>query len=352
MNIKDYGLKENLIKNVDENKMIARIIATHKDRYEIVCDNVQGFAKIKRGCYYDNPNSIYPTTGDFVIIEWNSKGDSLITETLKRESSFSRTASSSDRIRELHSQHEQLIAANFDYVFIMQSLNNNFNINRIERYLSLAWESGAIPVIILTKSDLVSNVQDYIDEVQSIAIGVDVYAISCITENGIEDIKKFFSKGKTIVFLGSSGVGKSTLVNTLYGENVMKTSEIRDDDSRGRHTTTSRNLIMLPNGAMIIDTPGMRELGMWNAESGISKTFQDIEQYIGKCKFSDCTHINEPGCKILEAIENGELQRERFEQYLKLQKESRYNTDSNQYLNEKKNKFKEISKINKHNRKK
>lgn len=352
MNIKDYGLKENLIKNVDENKMIARIIATHKDRYEIVCNNGQGFAKIKRGCYYDNPNSIYPTTGDFVIIEWNSTGDSMICETLKRESSFSRTASSSDRNHELHNQHEQLVAANFDYVFIMQSLNNNFNLHRLERYLSLSWESGAIPVIILTKSDLVENIQEYIEQVESIAFGVDVYAVSCITGYGLDSIKKYFSKGNTIVFLGSSGVGKSTLVNTLYGDNVMKTSDIREEDSRGRHTTTSRNLIMLPNGAMIIDTPGMRELGMWNAENGINKTFQDIEQYIGMCKFSDCTHTNEPGCKILEAIVNGEIDQERFEQYLKLQKESRYNTDSNQYLQEKKNKFKEISKINKHNRKK
>lgn len=348
MNIKDYGLKENLIKNIDESKTIARIIATHKDRYEIVCDKGQGFAKIKRGCYYDNLNSIYPTTGDFVIIEWNSSGDSMICETLKRESSFSRTASSSDRNHELHNQHEQLVAANFDYVFIMQSLNNNFNLHRLERYLSLSWESGAIPIIILTKSDLVENIQDYIAQVESIALGVDIYAVSCITGYGLDSIKKYFSKGNTIVFLGSSGVGKSTLVNTLYGDNVMKTSDIREEDSRGRHTTTSRNLIMLPNGAMIIDTPGMRELGMWNAESGINKTFQDIEQYIGMCKFSDCTHTNEPGCKILEAIVNGKIDKKRFEQYLKLQKESRYNTDSNQYLQEKKDKFKEISKINKH----
>ena len=351
MNIKDYGLKENILEKNDKNKIIARIIATHKDRYEIVCNNGNGFAKIKRGCYYDNPNSIYPTTGDFVLIEWNEFGDSMIYETLKRESSFSRTAASSDRNRELHNQHEQLVAANFDYVFIMQSLNNNFNINRIERYLSLAWESGGIPVIILTKSDLISNVQDYIDEVQSIAFGVDVYAISCINKNGIEDIKKYFSKGNTIVFLGSSGVGKSTLVNTLYGEDIMKTSEIREEDSRGRHTTTSRNLIMLPNGAMIIDTPGMRELGMWNAENGINKTFSDIELLSQMCKYSNCTHTNEPGCKILQAIENEELSKERFEQYLKLQKESQYNSDSEQYLKSKKEKFKEISKVNKHNTK-
>ncbi len=350
MDIKDYGLKNNLIENIDENKTIARIIATHKDRYEIVCNNGKGFAQIKRGVYYDNPNSIYPTTGDFVLIEWNNTGDSMIYETLKRQSSFSRTASSSDRTHELHNQHEQLVAANFDYVFIMQSLNNNFNTNRIERYLSLAWSSGGIPVVVLTKSDLVSNVEEYIAEVKNVAIGVDVYAVSCVTKDGIEDIKKYFLKGNTIVFLGSSGVGKSTLVNTLYGEEVMKTSEIRENDSRGRHTTTSRNLIMLPNGAMIIDTPGMRELGMWDAEEGIGKTFQDIDQYIGMCKYSDCTHTNEPGCKILEVIENGEISRERFEQYLKLQKESQYNTNSEQYLRDKKEKFKNIAKINKHNK--
>lgn len=252
MNIKDYGLKENLIKKY-KGQTIARIIATHKDRYEIVCNQGQGYAQIKRGCYYDNPNSSYPTTGDFVIIEWNPNGDSMISETLKRESSFSRAASTSDRNHTMHIQHEQLVAANFDYVFIMQSLNNNFNLHRIERYLSLTWESGGIPVIILTKSDLVPNAQEYVEQVENIAFGVDIYAISCNTKEGLDNIQKYFSKGNTIVFLGLSGVGKSTLMNTLYGKEIMKTSEIREKDSRGKHTTTSRNLIMLPNGAMIID---------------------------------------------------------------------------------------------------
>ena len=217
MNIKDYGYKEKIGKKLENGQLVARIVNTHKDRYEIVCNNGQGYAKIKRGCYYDNPNSIYPTTGDFVLIEWNSTGDSMILETLKRESSFSRAAATSDRNHELHSQHEQLVASNFDYVFIMQSLNDNFNIHRIERYLSLAWESGGIPVIILTKSDLVENKQEFIDEVQNIAFGVDVYAVSCKTKDGLDNIMKYFKEGNTIVFLGSSGVGKSTLVNTLYG---------------------------------------------------------------------------------------------------------------------------------------
>lgn len=304
MNIKDYGLKEEKIAG-KINGIPARIITTYRDRYEIVSDKGKGFARLKKGSFYDNPNAIYPTIGDFVMIEWNSMGDSQIIETLKRDSSFSRASSSADRNHEMHTQHEQLVAANFDYVFIMQSLNDNFNIRRIERYLTLAWESGAIPVIVLTKCGLVDDVESYISEIESVAIGVDVYAISCKAKIGLEKLQKYFKKGNTLVFLGSSGVGKSTLVNTLIGKDVMKTSEIREDDSKGRHTTTNRQLLMLPTGAMVIDTPGMRELGMWNCDDGIDKTFQDVEKYFGTCKFSDCTHTSEPGCKVLEAIKNG-----------------------------------------------
>lgn len=345
MNIKDYGLKEEKIAG-KINGIPARIITTYRDRYEIVSDKGKGFARLKKGSFYDNPNAIYPTIGDFVMIEWNSMGDSQIIETLKRDSSFSRASSSADRNHEMHTQHEQLVAANFDYVFIMQSLNDNFNIRRIERYLTLAWESGAIPVIVLTKCDLVDDVESYISEIESVAIGVDVYAISCKAKIGLEKLQKYFKKGNTLVFLGSSGVGKSTLVNTLIGEDVMKTSEIREDDFKGRHTTTNRQLLMLPTGAMVIDTPGMRELGMWNCDDGIDKTFQDVEKYFGTCKFSDCTHTSEPGCKVLEAIKNGELSEERYNAYMKLKNEARYNSDSESYLREKRNKFKEIAKQN------
>lgn len=345
MNIKDYGLKEEKIAG-KINGIPARIITTYRDRYEIVSDKGKGFARLKKGSFYDNPNAIYPTIGDFVMIEWNSMGDSQIIETLKRDSSFSRASSSADRNHEMHTQHEQLVAANFDYVFIMQSLNDNFNIRRIERYLTLAWESGAIPVIVLTKCDLVDDVESYISKIESVAIGVDVYAISCKAKIGLEKLQKYFKKGNTLVFLGSSGVGKSTLVNTLIGKDVMKTSEIREDDSKGRHTTTNRQLLMLPTGAMVIDTPGMRELGMWNCDDGIDKTFQDVEKYFGTCKFSDCTHTSEPGCKVLEAIKNGELSEERYNAYIKLKNEARYNSDSESYLREKRNKFKEIAKQN------
>ena len=199
MNIKDYGLKEEKIAG-KINGIPARIITTYRDRYEIVSDKGKGFARLKKGSFYDNPNAIYPTIGDFVMIEWNSMGDSQIIETLKRDSSFSRASSSADRNHEMHTQHEQLVAANFDYVFIMQSLNDNFNIRRIERYLTLAWESGAIPVIVLTKCDLVDDVESYISEIESVAIGVDVYAISCKAKIGLEKLQKYFKKGNTLVF--------------------------------------------------------------------------------------------------------------------------------------------------------
>ena len=351
MNIEEYGFKdEEMLESKAD--IVARIVTTYRDRYEVVCNKGRTYARLKKGTYYDNPDAIYPTIGDFVLINWNDMGDSTITETLKRRSSFSRVSSSADRNHELHKQHEQLVAANFDYVFILQSLNDNFNLRRIERYLALSWQSGAVPVIVLTKSDLINDVEEHIYQVESVAIGVDVYAISCKTGEGLDKLKKYFSAGKTLVFLGSSGVGKSTLVNKLMGEEVMRTGEIREEDSRGRHTTTNRQLLMLPTGAMVIDTPGMRELGMWEASEGLDKTFQDVEQFLGMCKFSDCTHTNEPGCKILEAIDNGKLSQERYDSYLKLKNESKYNDDSDSYLREKRTKFKEIAKMNKNNKKK
>ena len=341
MNIKDYGFTEDYTKceSPDGLRMAARIVAAYKDRYRIVSDRGEGCARLKRGCYYRSGE--YPATGDFVLIEYNETGDSLIYRTLKRKSVFRRAA-----VSDAAGPGSQTVAANFDYVFIIMSLNANFNIHRIERYLSLAWESGGMPVIALTKSDLVPDPGEYVEQVSRAAPGVDVFALSSVTGQGTDSLKKYFACGKTIVFLGSSGVGKSTLVNTLCGREVMKTSEIRESDDRGRHTTVTRSLIMLPCGAMVIDTPGMRELGMYDAGEGIGKTFADLEALAGECRFPDCSHTVEPGCRLLRAAETGEISRKRLEQYLKLLKESDFNSDPEEYLQSKRNKFRQIAKEN------
>ena len=214
------------------------------------------------------------------------------------------------------------MAANFDYVFILQSLNHDFNPKRLERYLTLSWQSGATPVILLTKADLVEDYWGYLTQVERVAMGVNTHVVSAHTGYGLPRLNAYLQPGKTVVFLGSSGVGKSSLVNALAGEEIMAVSAIREDDSRGRHTTTHRQLITLNSGVSIIDTPGMRELGMWEVDEGITDAFCDVEQYLGKCRFSDCRHENEPGCAIRAAIASGALDGARWESYRKLKEEA------------------------------
>ena len=232
-----------------------------------------------------------------------------------------------------------------DYVFLCMSLNNDYNLRRLERYLSIAWDSGSSPVVVLTKADLCDDVDLKKMEVEQIAIGVDVLVVSSYL-NDFEQIYEYVRPGKTMAFIGSSGVGKSTLINRLIGEDIIETQGLRDDD-KGRHTTTHREVIELSNGAFVIDTPGMRELGMWDSETGIDTTFSDIEELAGRCRFGDCTHTSEPGCAVRAAIEEGTLDLGRFDSYLKLKKENAYAADGSSYLEAKKQKFKEISKINK-----
>jgi ribosome biogenesis GTPase len=198
----------------------------------------------------------------------------------------------------------------------------DFNPKRLERYLTLAWQSGAVPVILLTKADLVEDYWDYLTQVERVATGVATHVVSAHTGQGLARLNAYLQPGKTVVFLGSSGVGKSSLVNSLAGEQVMAVSAIREDDSKGRHTTTHRQLIRLKSGVMIIDTPGMRELGMWEASEGLSDAFADVERFLGKCRFSDCRHEREPGCAIRAAIASGELDFSRWESYQKLSEEA------------------------------
>lgn len=327
MNIENYGFIPSMAQ--DNNIGIpARITACHKNKFEFVCNKGEGLAHLKTSEYFMG-DEIYPTTGDFVLIDYRTDGESVILKTLQRKTCFKRIDPSSN------GKGAQAVAANFDYVFIMQSLNQNFNPNRLERYLTLAWESGASPVVILTKADNADNLQNKINEAEQVCLGVEVIAISSKTGYGMNELEKYLTAGKTIVFLGSSGVGKSSLVNTLAGKNIMNVSEIRTADGRGRHTTTHRQLIILDSGVMIIDTPGMRELGMWDAANGLEHSFADIEQYFGKCKFRDCRHKSEPGCAVKRAIANGEISQERWNNYLQLKKESSYAEGKDDFIRQK-----------------
>ncbi len=341
-----YGYKS-LVPQEDSSLNIpGRVTAVHRDRYEVICTYGEVAARLKGGVYYkEDSQEAYPTVGDFVMLAYNSSGDSIITETMERSSCFTRR--SPDKGKGL-----QAVAANFDYVFILTSLNQDLNPKRIERYITEAWQSGGIPVVILTKADLKEDFSEDIREVEKVAIGVGVFPISSKSGYGLEALSDYLKPRKTIVFMGSSGVGKSSLVNALAGENIMNVSSIREDDSKGRHTTTHRQLIMLKNGVMIIDTPGMRELGMWDVSIGLKDSFSEVESLFTKCKFSNCSHSSEPGCGVLMAIENGDLSRDRWESYLKLKKEAKYTEDKEGYLRERTQFFKGISKQLRNNKKK
>lgn len=318
--------------------ILARVTAVHRDRFEIVCEKGTGLASLKTGNYYRGGEE-YPTAGDFVQLEWQGDGVSRILKTLPRKTYFSRLDPSSS------GYGEQAVAANFDYVFIIQSLDRDFNLHRLERYLTLARQSGAIPAVILTKSDEADDAAAMIRAAETCAAGTGVFAVSAWNGDGLGQLGGYLKPGKTIVFLGSSGVGKSTLVNALAGKEVMATGQIRHKDGRGRHTTTCRQLLLLDNGVMVIDTPGMRELGMWDVSEGLGQTYSDVEQYLGHCRFSDCRHQSEPGCGIKEAIRKGKLSQERWESYVQLGTEAKFTGDKAGYLREKHKWEKDISKF-------
>lgn len=337
MDLRNYGFEPNM-RPENAQGIPARITAVHKERYALVCEYGEIYGKLKAKEYFGGFED-FPTTGDFVLINYIPNGDSQIIKTFPRKTFFSRRDPTPGR-------GEQAVASNFDYVFIMQSLNQDFNAKRLERYLTLAWQSGATPVVVLTKADLVDEFDSYIRIIESLAAGVPVYAVSSKTGAGLSALADYMAPGKIVVFLGSSGVGKSSLVNALAGEEIMDVNGIRENDGRGRHTTTHRQLIMLKNGAMIIDTPGMRELGMWDVSKGLGEAFTDVEQFLGKCKFNDCKHRTEPGCAIKEAIANGELPYERWESYIKLKTEARYTDDKSAFLRQKQQRNKSIAKFN------
>lgn len=322
----------------------ARVIAQEKGLYKLSNgDEIKNATVSGKYMYTASTVSDYPAVGDYVIADWHEDGNAIIQSLFPRKSCFIRKAAGNDK-------QEQVVAANVDTVFLCMSLNNDYNLRRLERYLAVAYDSGATPVIVLTKSDLCEDVEAKLSEIRAIAVGADVLAVSTLND-GYKALTEYIKPEKTIAFLGSSGVGKSTLINKLSGSESIATGGLRNDD-KGRHTTTHRELITLQNGAYLIDTPGMRELGMWDNESGIDTAFSDIEALMCKCRFSDCTHTKEPGCAVLKAIEEGNLDASRWESYNKLKTENTYAANGSKYLEAKREKFKEIAKYNKARRKK
>ncbi|MBO4310418.1 MAG: ribosome small subunit-dependent GTPase A [Lachnospiraceae bacterium] len=296
---------------------LGRICEVRKNSFKIRFFEEELRAKLK-GSFYEDAQKNYPLVGDYVTFLYNRTGDSTILSVCERTSTLKRPDQAKTAVM-------QYMVANADYTFIVTSLNDDYSFNRIARYASIAFEGNSIPVVILTKSDLCNNVGRYVSEVETISEKIRVHAVSAILDIGLDELEEYFEPGNTICLMGSSGAGKSTLINAIAKEEIMKTSEIREDDSKGRHTTTHRQMIVLKNGVCVIDTPGMREVGMAENEDGIDNTFSDIRELERYCKFSNCRHESEPGCAIKEAIESGKLSRKRYELFKNLGEENRRN---------------------------
>ena len=269
--------------------------------------------------------SDYPAVGDWVTVAGRD-GDSttdraVITAVLPRRSAFVRSAADASRRSAGNLVDEQVLAANVDVAFLVAGLDHDFNVRRLERYLAVAWSSGTRPVVVLNKADVAIDLDDRLLEVESVAPAVPIVVLSALTGDHVADLGPYLSPGQTAVVLGSSGVGKSTLVNALLGERRQATAAVRDDDSRGRHTTTHRELFELPGGAFLIDTPGIRALEIAGADEGVDAAFDDIAEIAAGCRFSDCRHQGEPGCAVRAAIDEGRLSRERFASHQKLERE-------------------------------
>jgi len=293
-----------------------RVIVQHRGVYVVETEAAELRANASGRLSHDAAGAgDLPAVGDWVAVAARpEEGTGTIQAVLPRRTKFSRKVAWA-------ASEEQVLAANVDVVFLLTSLNEDLNLRRLERYLTLAWESGAQPVIVLTKTDLAADVARHVLEVEAIAFGVPVHAISSITGDGLDVVRSYLEPGRTIALLGSSGVGKSTLVNTLAGRELLAVREIREDDGEGRHTTTHRQLVLLPGGGLVLDTPGLRELQLWESAEGLGEAFSDIEDLAANCRFNDCAHHSEPGCAVQAALDDGTLDFGRWTSYTKLQRE-------------------------------
>jgi ribosome biogenesis GTPase len=317
INLQSYGLTPDFISKAASYPRleIARACEQHGNLYKIVTQNGMKIGSVSGKFSFDAPdNTVYPVVGDWIMIDANESGNAVIHNVLRRKSAVVRKAAGT-------AVQSQVIASNVDIVFICMSLNEDYNLRRLERYLSIAWESGAAPVVILTKSDLCDDIGTKLAEIFALRCGADVIAVSKTDAGSVQKIRDFIAESKTASFIGSSGVGKSTIINMLLGKELLAVADI-DENGKGRHTTTYRQLLLLPEGGIVIDTPGMRELQLDAVD--FSKSFADIEALALQCRFGNCAHKSEPGCAVLEAVKSGKIGEKRFANYLKLQKELSY----------------------------
>ncbi len=302
----------------------ARVVGVRKNSFAISNGREEWLATVA-GRLRHRRNGLYPVAGDWVLAD-----GSLITVLLDRRNALSRGAAGTRGKTEAQPRSEQVIAANLDAVLIVCGLDRDFNLRRIERYLTLVYNCGLKPVIILTKADLHPDPTPFVDEVETIAFGVPVHVVSAQNDQGLKPLAAVLTPGQTFTLVGSSGAGKSTLVNRLLGQSVQATAAVSASLGKGRHTTTTRDLIILPQGGMLIDNPGLREIAFWEDDNGIAAAFPEIEALAEGCHFADCRHTQEPGCRVLQALADGEIAPERLANYRKMQRELDYLSDRQQ----------------------
>ena len=301
-----------------------RVAQEHKHSYVLYCERGEIRGEVSGRLRHEaGSREGFPAVGDWMAVSIRpGEQKATIHAILPRRSCFLRKAVLSGGMPDTGGRTEQqVLAANVDVVFLISGLDGEFNLRRIERYLSVAWESGTTPVVVLNKADVCTDMERHLREAASIALGVPVHAVSAAKNEGLAVFQQYLSGGKTGAFLGSSGVGKSTIINALLGAERLRVTPVRDYDKKGRHTTSGRELLLLPTGGMVIDTPGMRELSVWSDEIGLTRVFDDIEQLALGCRFRNCRHQGEPGCSVQQAIDEGLLDAKRLHNYLKLKRE-------------------------------
>ncbi len=308
----------------DDNELVAaRVSLQQKKQYRVLTEAGEYDALILGKLRHKAESMAdFPVIGDWVLVKVNPDDKAIIHYILPRRTKISRDTTTRKGRQQI--ADEQVLVANVDIIFLVTALNEELNLRRIERYLTVIWDSGAQPVLILNKADLCDNVDEVVELIQEIAMGVDVHVMNALDNDGVAALHAHLSEGKTAALLGSSGVGKSTIINRILGHEKFKVADIGDFKDKGRHTTTHRELVLLDSGGILIDNPGIRSIQIWDGEEGLTKSFEDIEELSQYCRFNDCKHLNEPDCAVLAAVDTGELDADRYDSYLKLQGELNY----------------------------